>query len=97
MVLNATFNSISVISWWSVLLMDETGVPGENHRYYNVIMQQLNGEMRPYLKSNGGEQGSVLNGRLPGLFFTLTIRLKENKDKHNICQMIFSRFYIYFF
>jgi len=29
MVLNATFNNISVISWRSVL---ETGVPGENHR-----------------------------------------------------------------
>ena len=25
MVFNATFNNISVISWWSVLLMDETG------------------------------------------------------------------------
>jgi hypothetical protein len=24
-VLNATFNNISVISWWSVLLVDETG------------------------------------------------------------------------
>ena len=31
MVLNATFNNISVISWWYVLL-GETGVPGENHR-----------------------------------------------------------------
>ena len=29
MVLNATFNNISVISWWSVLLVEETGVPGE--------------------------------------------------------------------
>ena len=28
----ATFNNISVISWQSVLLVDETGVPGENHR-----------------------------------------------------------------
>jgi hypothetical protein len=28
---NATFNNISVISWRSLLLMDETGVPGENH------------------------------------------------------------------
>jgi hypothetical protein len=28
----ATFNNISVISWWSVLLLEETGVPGENHR-----------------------------------------------------------------
>jgi hypothetical protein len=31
MVLNATFNNISVISWLSVLLVEETGVPGENH------------------------------------------------------------------
>jgi hypothetical protein len=32
MVFNATFNNISVISSWSVLLVEETGVPGENHR-----------------------------------------------------------------
>jgi hypothetical protein len=32
MVLNATFNNISVITWRSVLLVEETGVPGENHR-----------------------------------------------------------------
>ena len=32
MVLNATFNDISAISWWSVLLVEETGGPGENHR-----------------------------------------------------------------
>ena len=25
MVFNATFNNISVISWWSVLMMEETG------------------------------------------------------------------------
>jgi hypothetical protein len=30
MVFNATFNNISVISWRSVLLVEETGVPGEN-------------------------------------------------------------------
>jgi hypothetical protein len=30
-VLNATFNDISVISWRSVLLVEETGGPGENH------------------------------------------------------------------
>ena len=28
---NATFNNISVISWPSVLLVEETGVPWENH------------------------------------------------------------------
>ena len=32
MVFNATFNKISVISWISVLLVKETGVPGENDR-----------------------------------------------------------------
>ena len=32
MVFNATFNNISAISWRSVLLFEETGVPGENHR-----------------------------------------------------------------
>jgi len=32
MVLNATFNNISVISWRSVSLVKETGVPGENYR-----------------------------------------------------------------
>ena len=31
-VFNATFNNISVIAWWSVLLVEETGVPGESHR-----------------------------------------------------------------
>jgi len=31
-VFNATFNNISVISWRSVSLVEETGGPGENHR-----------------------------------------------------------------
>jgi hypothetical protein len=30
MVLNATFNNISVISWWSALSLEKTGAPGEN-------------------------------------------------------------------
>jgi hypothetical protein len=32
MMFNGTFNNISVISWLSVLLVEETGVSGENHR-----------------------------------------------------------------
>ena len=32
MVFNATFNNISVVSWHAVLLVEETGVPGDNHR-----------------------------------------------------------------
>ena len=33
MVFNTTFNNISVISWRSVLLVEETEVPGENHQH----------------------------------------------------------------
>jgi len=34
MVFNATFNNISAISWRLILLVEETGVPGENHRHH---------------------------------------------------------------
>ena len=36
MVFNTTFKNISVISWRSVLLVDETGRPGETLSY-NVV------------------------------------------------------------
>ena len=32
MVFNANFNNISAISWQSVLLVEEMGVPGQNNR-----------------------------------------------------------------
>ena len=45
MVFNATFNNSSVISWRSVLLVEKTGVPGENPRQvashwktYNIML-----------------------------------------------------------
>jgi hypothetical protein len=31
MVFNTTFKNISAILWLSVLLVEKTGVPGENH------------------------------------------------------------------
>ena len=40
-VFNATFNNIPVKSWRSILLMDETGVPGENHRPVASHLQTL--------------------------------------------------------
>jgi len=33
MVINATVYNISVISWWSILLVEDTRVPAENHRH----------------------------------------------------------------
>ena len=32
MVFNATFSNILIISWRSDILVEETGIPGENHR-----------------------------------------------------------------
>ena len=36
MVLNATLINISVLSWWSVVLVEETGVPGESRDLSHV-------------------------------------------------------------
>ena len=46
MVFYATFSKISVILWQSVLLVEETGLPGENHRpaaslWQNTLRQRF--------------------------------------------------------
>ena len=41
MVFNVTFNNISVISWQSILLVEETTVPGENHLPVTGHLQTL--------------------------------------------------------
>ena len=45
MVFNATFNNITAISWQSVLLVEETGVTGENHRPAASHLQNLSHNM----------------------------------------------------
>ena len=46
MVFNATLNNISVISWRSILLVEENTVRGENHRSKNlshiVVLDRVN-------------------------------------------------------
>ena len=46
MVLNATFDNISVLSWRLVLLVEETGVPGENHRPVLLIIPKNSAAMK---------------------------------------------------
>jgi hypothetical protein len=47
MVFNATFNNISVISWLSVLLVEETGVSGENHRQVTTHRHEQDSNSQP--------------------------------------------------
>ena len=52
MVFNATFNNISVISWRSVLLVEKTGVLGENPRLVASHWQTLSHAPRHERGSN---------------------------------------------
>jgi hypothetical protein len=45
MVFNATFNNTSAISWRSVVLLEETGIPGENYRRVTIHRQTLSKKM----------------------------------------------------
>ena len=48
MVFSTTFNNISAISWRSVLLVEETGGPGENHRPVTNFVTPLLIEIRTH-------------------------------------------------
>jgi hypothetical protein len=63
MVFNATFNNISVILWWSVLLMEETGVPGENQR--PVASHRQNLSHNDNVVSSTPRNQRDLNSQLP--------------------------------
>jgi len=58
MVLDATFNNISLISWRSVLLVEETGVSGENHRPVASHGQTLSHNFVSSIKYTSPERGS---------------------------------------
>ena len=65
MVFNATFNKISIISWWSVLLVEETGVPGETNRpaashWQSISLKVVSGTHRLHLIRTHDVSGLVI-------------------------------------
>ena len=63
--LNTTFNNISVISWRSVLLVEEIGVPGENHQ--PVAMSAIR-------THNVSGDGTYCTGSCKSNYHTITTR-----------------------
>jgi hypothetical protein len=85
MVLNVTFNNISIISWRSVLFMEVAGIPGENHRPVASHSKKGSYELFPCLSVRTvyiivlveQNQNCVINWFLHtnNLFFSLIISL----------------------
>ncbi|CAG2194940.1 unnamed protein product [Mytilus edulis] len=42
----------------------------KSEQYYKNILKSASGEMIPYIKDNNGDQGSVINGGISGLFYS---------------------------
>jgi hypothetical protein len=63
MVFIAIFNNISVISWRSDLLVEETRVPGENHRYLwtGPYVALRYGKTREFRVKSSGILGAKFN------------------------------------
>ena len=59
MVFNATFNNISAISWRSVLLMEETGVFGGNHRPDKLYHKMLYGVHTAWVLFGNGDWNKI--------------------------------------
>ena len=83
MVFNATFNNISVISWWSVLLAEETGVPRENYQPSKLYILYLLDKVfiSEWSLSNHESKGSI---SIQVLHKKSTQRV-INKQVHFIC------------
>jgi len=69
MVFNTTFNNISVISWWSVLLVEETG---ENHRPTASHCQTLSHKVVSSTPPHERDSNSLYHAAIHTFFNILT-------------------------
>ena len=79
MVFNATFNNISVISWWSILLVEETGVPWRPLKYIEMPISCIAFEIKYYYLYSNFMINSI---------FIMVVAIFANK----ICLMVYRLF-----
>jgi len=80
MVLSATFNKISVIMGRSALLLEETGVPGENHRPVASHWQTLSHNVVSSTLYHERDSNSKLSGDWHWLHRWMYIQLPYDHD-----------------
>ena len=83
-VFNTTFNNFSVKSWWSVLLVEETGIPGEYHRsaasHWQTLSHAVTKYTLPWVDSNSQLQWWYMDR----LHRSLYIQLPSDHDHDGI-------------
>ena len=83
MVFNATFNNILGFLWRSVLLVEETGIPGENHR-------PVASDWHTLWQVSGSS--AALYQHMTGVFSYIDycLRIKKKYDENQIANVIYS-------
>jgi hypothetical protein len=88
-VFNATFNNISVIWWWSVLLVEETGVPWEYHRPAASHWQTLSDIVVLLALSGSRTHNISSDSKWPGTIYKFIIKFQHFSLKKIKWQIFF--------
>ena len=105
MVFNATFNNISVILWWSVLLVEETEYPKKttdllqvtDKLYHIMLLHRMHLTMSGIRTHNfRGDIATYCTGSYKSIYHTImsmTATFKKNQNIKTFQYMIQSRYF----